>query len=244
MNTTRLAGKTAFITAAGQGIGRATAELFASEGADVWATDRIADLLKDISGCRHRHLDVTDPREVSTAISEAGDIDILFNCAGYVHAGTILNCDDEAWNTSLGINVTPMYRLIRAVLPGMLARGRGSIINMSSVASSIKGVPNRFVYGVTKAAVIGLTRSVAADFVGKGIRCNAICPGTVDTPSLHERLKATGDYEAAWAAFTARQPMGRLGRPEEIASLALYLASDESAFVTGQCHIIDGGWSN
>jgi len=244
MTSQRLTGKTAFITAAGQGIGRATAELFASEGAAVWATDMNAGLMEDISGCRTRHLDVTDPREIAAAISEVGAVDILFNCAGYVHAGTVLDCDDDAWHLSMGINVTSMYRLIRAALPGMLERGRGSIINMSSVAGSIKGVPNRFVYGVTKAAVIGLTKSIAVDFVAKGIRCNAICPGTVDTPSLHDRLSATGDYAAAWASFTARQPMGRLGRPEEIASLALYLASDESAFVTGQCHVIDGGWSN
>jgi 2-keto-3-deoxy-L-fuconate dehydrogenase len=244
MTGKRLIGKTAFITAAGQGIGRATAELFAAEGAAVWATDMNAGLLGSISGCRTRHLDVTDPREIAAAISEVGAVDVLFNCAGYVHAGTILDCDDDAWNISMDINVTSMYQLIRAALAGMLERGRGSIINMSSVAGSIKGVPNRFVYGVTKAAVIGLTKSVAADFVAQGIRCNAICPGTVDTPSLHDRLRATGDYATAWASFTARQPMGRLGRPEEIASLALYLASDESAFVTGQCHVIDGGWSN
>ncbi len=244
MTKQRLAGKTALVTAAGQGIGRATAELFASEGATVLATDINADLLAGVAGCRTRRLDVRDPVEVAAAMSDAGPIDILFNCAGYVHSGTILECDESTWNFSVDINVTSMYRLIRAALPGMLERGRGSIVNMSSVAGSIKGVPNRFVYGVTKAAVIGLTKSIAADFVAKGIRCNAICPGTVDTPSLHERLKATGDYAGAWAAFTARQPMGRLGQPAEIASLALYLASDESAFVTGQCHVIDGGWSN
>jgi len=244
MTKQRLAGKTALVSAAGQGIGRATAELFASQGATVLATDINADLLAGVAGCRTRRLDVRDPVEVAAAISEAGPIDILFNCAGYVHSGTILECDESTWNFSVDINVTSMYRLIRAALPGMLERGRGSIVNMSSVAGSIKGVPNRFVYGVTKAAVIGLTKSIAADFVAKGIRCNAICPGTVDTPSLHERLKATGDYAGAWAAFTARQPMGRLGQPAEIASLALYLASDESAFVTGQCHVIDGGWSN
>lgn len=244
MTSNRLAGKTALVTAAGQGIGRATAELFASEGATVLATDINADLLAHIPGCRTRRLDVRDSREISAAISEAGPIDVLFNCAGYVHAGTILDCDESAWNFSWDINVSAMYRIIRAALPGMLERGHGSIINMSSVAGSIKGVPNRFVYDVTKAAVVGLTKSIAADFVSKGIRSNAICPGTVDTPSLHERLTATGDYAAAWAAFTSRQPMGRLGRPAEIASLALYLASDESAFVTGQCHVIDGGWSN
>jgi 2-keto-3-deoxy-L-fuconate dehydrogenase len=244
MMNQRLTGKTALITAAGQGIGRATAELFAAEGATVLATDINGDLLATVSGCRTRRLDVRDPVEIDAAIAEVGPIDVLFNCAGFVHAGTILECDEPAWNRSWEINVTAMYRLIRAALPGMLARARGSIINMSSVAGSIKGVPNRFVYGVTKAAVIGLTKSIAADFVTKGIRCNAICPGTVDTPSLHDRLQATGDYATAWASFTARQPMGRLGRPEEIASLALYLASDESAFVTGQCHIIDGGWSN
>ena len=240
----RLAGKTALITAAGQGIGRATAELFASEGATVLATDINGDSLVGIAGCRTRHLDVRNPIEINAALADAGPIDVLFNCAGFVHSGSVLECDDSDWNRSLEINVTAMYRLIRAALPGMLERARGSIINMSSVAGSIKGVPNRFVYGVTKAAVIGLTKSIAADFVAKGIRCNAICPGTVDTPSLHDRLQATGDYAAAWASFTARQPMGRLGRPEEIASLALYLASEESAFVTGQCHVIDGGWSN
>src|SRR5579871_773759 len=241
MNHKRLRGKTALVTAAGQGIGRATAELFASEGATVLATDINTDLLANIAGCRSRCLDVRDPMEIIAAISEAGPLDVLFNCAGYVHSGTILECDESAWKFSLDINVTSMYRLIGAALPGMLDRGRGSIINMSSVAGSIKGVPNRFVYGVTKAAVVGLTKSVAADFVAKGIRCNAICPGTVDTPSLHQRLTETGDFDAARAAFTARQPMGRLGRPAEIASLALYLASDESAFVTGQCHVIDGG---
>jgi 2-keto-3-deoxy-L-fuconate dehydrogenase len=244
MKYQRLAGKTALVTAAGQGIGRATAELFASEGATVWATDINAGLLTNMAGCQTRRLDVRDPEDVVAAISAAGAIDVLFNCAGYVHSGTILECDESAWNFSLDINVTAMYRMIGAALPGMLERGRGSIINMSSVAGSIKGVANRFVYGVTKAAVVGLTKSIAADFVSRGIRCNAICPGTVDTPSLHERLAATGDYAGAWTAFTSRQPMGRLGQPAEIASLALYLASDESAFVTGQSHIIDGGWSN
>src|SRR5579863_2755418 len=243
MTRKRLAGKTALVTAAGQGIGRATAELFASEGATVLATDINADLLAGVAGCRTRPLDVRDPATIAAAISEAGPIDILFNCAGYVHSGTILECDESAWDFSIDINVTSMYRLIHAALPGMLERGRGSIVNMSSVAGSIKGVTNRFVYGVTKAAVIGLTKSIAADFVAKGIRCNAICPGTVDTPSLHQRLQATGDYEGSLRAFVARQPMGRLGSASEIAAMALYLASDESVFTTGQCHVVDGGWS-
>jgi 2-keto-3-deoxy-L-fuconate dehydrogenase len=243
MNKKRLSGKTALITAAGQGIGRASAELFAAEGADVWASDIRADALPDLPGCKCLVLDVRDKDAIRQAAEKIGDIDVLFNCAGYVHAGSILECDEQAWAFSMDLNVTSMYRLVSATLPGMLKNGRGSIINMSSVAGSIKGVPNRFVYGATKAAVIGLTKSIAADFVSRGIRCNAICPGTVDTPSLHERLRATGDYEAAWKAFTARQPMGRLGDAKEIAALALYLASDESAFVTGQCHVIDGGWS-
>ncbi|MDP9011797.1 MAG: SDR family oxidoreductase [Pseudomonadota bacterium] len=244
MENGRLAGKTAVITAAGQGIGRAAAERFAAEGATVWATDINAQLLTGLIGCRTRQLDVRDGTQVREVFQEAGAVDVLFNCAGYVHSGSILECDEAAWAFSMDINVTGMYRLIGAALPGMLERGRGSIINMSSVAGSIKGVPNRFVYGVTKAAVVGLTKSVAADFAAKRIRCNAICPGTVDTPSLQRRLEATGDYSKAWADFTARQPMGRLGQAAEIASLALYLASDESAFVTGQCHVIDGGWSN
>ncbi|MGA9024890.1 MAG: SDR family oxidoreductase [Steroidobacteraceae bacterium] len=239
----RLSGKTAVVTAAAQGIGRATAELFAAQGATVWATDLDAARLAGIAGCRTRALDVRDAAQVAAVVAEAGRIDVLFNCAGFVHAGSILDCDQKAWEFSWDLNVTSMYRLIGAVLPGMLERGGGSIINMASVVGSIKGAPNRFVYGVTKAAVVGLTKSVAADFVTRGVRCNAICPGTVDTPSLHERLRATGDYAKAQAAFIARQPMGRLGRPEEIAALAVYLASDESSFVTGQCHIIDGAWS-
>ena len=240
----RLLGKTALITAAAQGIGRATAELFAREGAKVYATDIDGDLLASIEGCEARLLDVRDGGAISALAEELPRPDILFNCAGYVHAGSILDCDEAAWAFSLDINVTAMYRVIRAFLPGMLENGGGSIINMSSVASSVKGVPNRFVYGATKAAVIGLTKSVAADFVGQGIRCNAICPGTVRTPSLDRRLADTGDYQAAMAAFTARQPMGRLGRPEEIAELALYLAGDGSAFTTGTIHVIDGGWAN
>jgi 2-keto-3-deoxy-L-fuconate dehydrogenase len=243
MLTQRLAGKTALVTAAAQGMGRATAELFAAHGADVLATDTNTALVQ-LHGCRTAKLDVLLPDEIVRVVESAGAIDILFNCAGFVANGSVLDCTDEQWALSLSLNVTSMFRLVRAVLPQMLARHRGSIINMSSVASSIKGVPNRCAYGVTKAAVIGLTKSIAADFVTNGVRCNAICPGTVETPSLHQRLEATGDYDASRRAFIARQPMGRLGRPAEIAALALYLASDESEFTTGQCHIIDGGWSN
>jgi len=244
MLTQRLAGKTALVTAAAQGIGRATAELFAAHGADVLATDTNTDALAQLQGCRTAKLDVLLPEEIVGVVESAGTIDILFNCAGFVADGSALDCTDEQWALSLSLNVTSMFRLVRAVLPQMLARRRGCIINMSSVASSIKGVPNRCAYGATKAAVIGLTKSIAADFVTNGIRCNAICPGTVETPSLHQRLEATGDYDAGRRAFIDRQPMGRLGRPAEIAALALYLASDESEFTTGQCHIIDGGWSN
>jgi 2-keto-3-deoxy-L-fuconate dehydrogenase len=240
----RLSGKTALVTAAAQGIGKASAELFAREGARVIATDLNEGLLAGVEGCEGRRLDVLDPDAITALAAELGAIDVLFNCAGYVHAGTILDCDERAWTFSNDLNVTAQYRTIRAFLPAMLAAGGGSIVNMASVASSIKGVPGRFAYGATKAAVIGLTKAVAADFVGQGIRCNAICPGTVDTPSLNQRLADTGDYEAAHKAFTARQPMGRLGKPEELAQLALYLASDESAFTTGQIHIIDGGWIN
>ena len=239
----RLAGKTALVTAAAQGIGRATAELFAAEGAVVWATDINVEALQDLAGCRVAGLDVRDDARVREVIGAAGKLDILFNCAGVVPAGTILDCSAEEWAFANDLNVTAMYRTIRAALPAMLAEGGGSIINMSSVASSIKGVPNRFAYSATKAAVIGLTKSVATDFVAQGVRCNAICPGTVETPSLHERLRATGDYEAAWSAFVARQPMGRIGKTAEIAALALYLASDEAAFTTGQTHVIDGGWT-
>ncbi|WP_425994742.1 SDR family oxidoreductase [Caulobacter sp. DWR1-3-2b1] len=240
----RLAGKTALVTAAGQGIGKASAELFAREGARVVATDINDDLLTAVEGCETRRLDVLDPQAIKALAAELGAVDVLFNCAGFVHAGTILDCDEQAWAFSNDINVGAMYRTIRAFLPAMLETGGGSIVNMSSVASSIKGVPGRFAYGATKAAVIGLTKAVAADFVGQGVRCNAICPGTVETPSLNQRLADTGDYEAARAVFTARQPMGRLGQPEELAQLALYLASDESSFTTGQIHIVDGGWIN
>jgi 2-keto-3-deoxy-L-fuconate dehydrogenase len=238
----RLTGKTALVTGAGAGIGRAAAELFVAEGATVWASDLKLEAVADIAGARPLALDVTSAEAVATARAATGELDVLFNCAGYVHAGALLDCDDAAWDRSFDLNVTARFRTIRAYLPGMIAQGGGSIVNMASVAGSIKGVPNRFAYGASKAAVIGLTKSIAADYVGQGIRCNAICPGTVETPSLKERLAATGDFEAAYRAFSDRQPMGRLGLPGEIAQLALYLASDESSFTTGTTHIIDGGW--
>ncbi len=240
----RLRGKTAIITAAAQGIGRATAEAFLREGATVIAADINTDALATLDGAIARKLDVTDGEAVKAIASEFPEVNVLYNCAGYVHAGTILDCDDDAWQFSLDLNVTAMVRMIRAFLPAMLERENGSIINMSSIASSVKGIPNRFAYCATKAAVIGLTKSVAADFVTKGIRCNAICPGTVETPSLLQRLRDTGDFDKAYSEFTARQAMGRFGRPEELAALAVYLASDESRFTTGQTHIIDGGWVN
>jgi 2-keto-3-deoxy-L-fuconate dehydrogenase len=239
----RLLGKTVLVTAAGQGIGHETAQLFAQEGALVWASDINEAALTGLDGCRPLALDVCSAEAVREARMKTGPVDVLFNCAGYVANGTILDCTEEDWSRSFELNVTSMYRLIRTYLPDMLERRQGSIINVSSVVGAHKSAPNRFVYGTTKAAVVGLTKSIAADFVQQGVRCNAICPGTVDTPSLHVRLRASGDYEAALAAFKARQPMGRLGKPDEIASLALYLASDESAFTTGQCHVIDGGWS-
>jgi 2-keto-3-deoxy-L-fuconate dehydrogenase len=240
----RLEGKTVLVTAAAQGIGRAAVECFAREGANVWATDISLDRLSDLEKCRHRALNVMDQAAIDAVVAEIGEVDVLFNCAGYVASGTILECSDQDWAFSFDINVTSMFRLVRAVLPGMIAQARGSIINMSSVAGAHKGVPNRLAYGATKSAVIGLTKAIAADHVAQGIRCNAICPGTVDTPSLHDRLRATGDFDAAMAAFKARQPMGRLGRPEEVAAVALYLASDESAFTTGQSFFVDGGWAN
>jgi len=243
----RLAGKIALVTAAGQGIGRATAVAFANEGATVWATDFNQTALKTLSDERRdisvRELDVRESRDVDRIASELGSLDILFNCAGFVHQGSILDCAEKDWDFSFDLNVKSMYRTCRAFLPGMLQAGRGNIINMSSVASSVRGVPNRFAYGSTKAAVIGLTKAIAADFVRQGIRCNAICPGTVHSPSLEQRMAAQGDAEKAYADFVARQPMGRLGKPEEIAALAVYLASDESAFTSGQIHLIDGGWT-
>ncbi len=240
----RLAGKTALVTAAAQGIGRATVEAFLKEGASVIAADINTDPLADLPGVTVRKLDVTDPDAVKAIAVEFAGVDVLYNCAGYVHAGTILDCDEDAWAFSTTLNVTAQYRMIRAFLPAMIANGGGSIINMSSVCSSIKAVPNRFAYGATKAAVIGLTKSVAADFVTQGVRCNAICPGTVETPSLLQRLRDTGDFDKAYAEFTARQAMGRFGRPTELAALAVYLASDESAFTTGTVNVIDGGWVN
>jgi 2-keto-3-deoxy-L-fuconate dehydrogenase len=245
----RLEGKVALVTAAAQGIGKATAERFASEGARVIATDINAELLGRLTGCETRRLDVTKDDAVKAIAAEIGDIDILFNCAGFVHSGTILECEPDAWAFSFDLNVTAMYRTIRAFLPGMLKKGGGSIVNMASAASSVKGVPNRFAYGASKAAVIGLTKSVAADFVAQGVRCNAICPGTIESPSLHERISAqaaaSGKSEAQVRdAFVARQPVGRIGKAEEIAALAAYLASDEAGFTTGTINVIDGGWSN
>jgi len=238
----RLQGKRAFITAAGQGIGRAIAEAFVAEGATVTATDLRGDLLSGLQGATCLALDVTDKAALRAAVGQAAP-DVLVNCAGIVHGGTILDATDAELDFAVNLNVRAMIHSIQAALPGMLERGGGSIVNIASVASSILAAPNRFVYGTTKAAVIGMTKSVAVDYVTKGIRCNAICPGTVDSPSLHDRLRATGDYEGALAAFIARQPMGRIGKPQEIAALATYLASDESAFTTGQAHVIDGGWA-
>ena len=244
----RLAGKRALVTAAGQGIGRASAEAFAREGAHVIATDLRRELLDSLPGCEHHALDVTDGVAIAALPAIVGPIDVLFNCAGIVQSGTILECGEDDWELAMTLNARGMYRLIRAFLPGMLERRRGSIINMSSVASSVSGVPNRFAYGTSKAAVIGLTKAVAVDFVARGIRCNAICPGTVDSPSLRGRVRAQAEstgqrVEEVLAMFEGRQPMGRLGRAEEIAALAVYLASDDSAFTTGAVHVIDGGWT-
>lgn len=242
----RLNGKTCLVTAAGQGIGRASALMMAREGAKVIATDVNATALESLAteGIETRILNVRDPASIAAAVAACPAPDALFNCAGYVAAGTILDCDEDQWAFSLDLNMTAMFRMCRAFLPGMLDNGGGSIINMASVASSVIAAPGRFVYGATKAGVIGITKSIAADFVTKGIRCNAICPGTVESPSLDERLRATGDYEAAKKAFIARQPIGRIGKAEEIAALVVYLASDESSYTTGVAHVIDGGWAN
>ena len=246
--TNRLKNKKALITAAGQGIGFATALAFANEGAKVIATDINPDTLNSLSNENSqigtRLLDVTKPDEIQKVAEEMGSIDVLFNCAGFVHHGTILDCEESDWEFSFNLNVRSMYRMIRFFLPSMLEAGGGNIINMSSVASSVMGLPNRFVYGASKAAVIGLTKSVAKDYIKQGIRCNAICPGTVESPSLQERIKAQGgNPEEVRAAFIARQPIGRIGKPEEIAAIALHLASDESAYTTGVAFSIDGGMS-
>lgn len=242
----RLQGKTAVITAAGQGIGRASAERMAREGAKVFATEinsKLVAELGQIPGIEAQVLNVLDAAAITAFAKEIGPADILFNCAGVVHNGTILEATEAEWDFAFDLNAKAQFRMIRAFLPGMLTKGAGSIINMSSVAGPKKGPINRAVYSASKAAVVGLTRAVAADYVTKGIRCNAICPGTVDSPSLHERLKATGDYDGALKAFIARQAMGRLGHPDEIAALVCYLAADESGFTTGTEHVIDGGWT-
>ena len=240
----RLTGKRALVTAAAQGIGRATAEAFAAEGAHVIATDVHEDnlaRLNGVSGVSTRRLDVTDADSVAATAADVGAVDILFNCAGFVHHGSVLDCGESDWDFSFDLNVKSMYFTIRAFLPAMIGAGGGSIINMSSVASSIKGIAHRCVYGASKAAVIGLTKSVAADYIDRGVRCNAICPGTVESPSLQGRIDAFDDPVEARRAFIARQPLGRLGTAEEIAAMAVYLASDESAFTTGTNMVVDGG---
>jgi 2-keto-3-deoxy-L-fuconate dehydrogenase len=250
--TARLTGKTAFVTAAGQGIGRATAEAFAREGATVIATDVNAALLQSLAGTPRvttQVLDVLNPAAIAAAAKAAGPVDVLFNAAGIVHAGSVLDCTEADWDLAFDLNARSMYRTIAAFLPGMLARGHGSIVNIASVAGSVKGIANRFVYGASKAAVIGLTKAVAADYILKGIRCNAIAPGTIESPSLRERIAAQAQasgksLDEVEAAFVGRQPMGRLGRVEEIAALAVYLASDESSFTTGTVQIADGGMTN
>ena len=244
-----LANKRVLITAAAQGIGRASVLVFRDAGAQVIATDLNIEALQDIPGIQTLSLDVTRASDIDAISQQVGNVDVLFNCAGYVHSGAVLDCDEQAWQFSFDLNVTAMYRMIRAFLPGMLSNGGGSIINMASVASSVKGVPNRFAYTASKAAVIGLTKSVAADYVRQGIRCNAICPGTVDSPSLRQRIAQQaleqGRSEAeVYQAFVDRQPMGRIGHAEEIAQLALYLASDASSYTTGTTQVFDGGMSN
>jgi len=243
----RLTGKFVLLTAAGQGIGRASALALASEGARVVATDineeALDSLVSESENIEVKRLDVLEPNEIIEAVRSIGVVDCLFNCTGYVHHGAILDSTDEEWDFAFNLNAKAQYHMMKAVLPGMLEAGAGSIINMSSLASSQKGVPLRFIYGASKAVVLGMTKSVAADYVARGIRCNAICPGTVESPSLEDRLNAQGDYEKARAEFVARQPMGRIGNAEEIAALVVYLASDESKYMTGQAFNIDGGWS-
>jgi 2-keto-3-deoxy-L-fuconate dehydrogenase len=246
--TDRLNGKTAVVTAAGQGIGRAIAEVFVREGARVWATDLDVAKLAGLNGAEHRRLDVLSNDAVTSLASETGPVDILVNAAGYVHHGTILDCSDRDWDFSFDLNVRSMHRTIRAYIPGMLERGIGSIVNIASGASSVRGIPNRYVYGATKAAVIGLTKAVAADFIKRGIRANAICPGTIQSPSLDERIadqaRNSGQgVDVVGQAFIDRQPMGRLGTADEVAMLALYLASDEASYTTGQIHLVDGGFA-
>ena len=246
--TDRLNGKTALVTAAGQGIGRSIAEAFVREGAKVWATDLDPAKLDGLEGAERRGLDVLSNAGVDDLVAEAGPIDILINAAGFVHHGSILDCSDKDWDFSFDLNVKSIHRTTKAVLPGMLERGRGSIVNIASGASSVRGIPNRYVYGATKAAVIGLTKALAADFIRRGIRANAICPGTIQSPSLDERIAAQAassgqSIETVRQAFVDRQPMGRLGTPEEIAALAVYLASDESSYTTGQIHLADGGFA-
>jgi 2-keto-3-deoxy-L-fuconate dehydrogenase len=244
----RLAGKSALVTAAGQGIGRAIAAAFVGEGAQVWATDVEIAKLEGLNGAERRKLDVLSTSAVEAFARDTGSIDILVNAAGYVHHGTVLDCDDKAWDFSFDLNVKSMHRTIKAFLPGMLDKGAGSIVNIASGAGSVRGIPNRYVYGATKAAVIGLTKAVAADFIKRGIRANAICPGTIQSPSLDERIAAQAaasgeSVETVRQAFVDRQPMGRLGTPEEIAWLAVYLASDEASYTTGQIHLADGGFA-
>jgi len=238
----RLDGKRAFITAAGQGIGKAIAQAYVREGAVVIATDLNADLLDDLAGCATAQLNVLDKDALTRSVADARP-DILVNCAGFVHGGAIEAATDADFDFAMNLNVRATFHSMQAAIPGMVERGGGAIVNIASVASSIIAAPNRFIYGTSKAAVIGMTKSVAIDYVTKGVRCNCICPGTVDSPSLHDRLRAMGDYETAKKAFIARQPMGRIGTPQEIAHLAVYLGSDDSTFTTGQAHIIDGGWA-
>jgi 2-keto-3-deoxy-L-fuconate dehydrogenase len=244
----RLQGKTALVTAAGQGIGRAIAEAFIREGATVWATDLDISKLEGLAGAEARKLDVLSSQSVDDLVAEAGSFDILVNAAGFVHHGTILECSDKDWDFSFNLNVTSMHRTIKAVLPGMLEKRRGSIVNIASGASSVRGIPNRYAYGTTKAAVIGLTKAVAADFIKRGVRANAICPGTIQSPSLDERIAAQAEssgqsLDSVRQAFVDRQPMGRLGTPEEVAALAVYLASDEASYTTGHIHLVDGGFA-